>query len=177
MFVTGLVLAAGGSTRLTMARSCGFDQLIVALGGSADDIVGAVDLSGAEVVRNDAYTTGCSSSIAAALDAVDPAADGIVLLLGDKLAVDPATVQGLVSASLGEQLGVCRYRDGLGHPLWLGRAIFPELAGLHGDKAVWRLLDADRSDPVEWQVNRPIPRDVDTWDDYQALVADSEGRT
>lgn len=194
MFVTGLVLAAGGSTRLgspkqllpfgegtlldatlTMARSCGFDQLIVALGGSAEDIVDTVDLAGAAVVRNDAYTTGCSSTIAAALGTVDDAADGIVLLLGDQPAVRPATVDGLVAAAQDAAIGVCRYRDGLGHPLWLGREILPDLTDLHGDKAVWKLLDAHRADRVEWQVDGLIPRDVDTWDDYRALLAESEG--
>jgi molybdenum cofactor cytidylyltransferase len=195
VFVTGLVLAAGGSTRLgspkqllpfgagtlldatlTMARACAFDQLIVALGGSAEDIVATVDLSGAEVVRNEEYATGCSSSIAAALPAVNRTADGIVLLLGDQPAVQPATVHSLVDAAHDAPLGVCRYRNGLGHPFWLGSETFRDLAGLHGDKAVWKLLDSGKYDTVECEVEGPIPRDVDTWDDYQSLLADGEGR-
>jgi hypothetical protein len=44
-----------------------FDQLVVAIGGAADEVRSQVDLSGAEVVVNDAYGAGCSSSIAAAL--------------------------------------------------------------------------------------------------------------
>ena len=72
-------------------------------------------------------------------------------------------------------LGVCRYADGLGHPFWLGRAVFDELRGLHGDKAVWKLMDARADEAVRADVAGTVPRDVDTWEDYQALLAVGEG--
>ena len=189
--ITGLVLAAGGSKRLgqpkqllpfggatlldatlATARTCAFDQLIVTLGGSADEVERIVDLHGAQVVRNDSYTTGCSSSIAAALPAVATDAAGIVLLLGDQPSVTPAAVAGLVAAASDAPIGVCRYRNGLGHPFWLGRETFASLSQLHGDKGVWKLIDAAGDDiPTHW-VDSDIPRDVDTWADYEALLAD-----
>jgi molybdenum cofactor cytidylyltransferase len=191
--VTGLVLAAGASRRLgrpkqllpmgastlldatlDMARRCGFDQLVVALGGSADDVSAAVDLSGADVVRNDQYGTGCSSSIVAALPSVAAGADGIVLLLGDQPFVSPDAVAGLVSAARDAAVGVCRYRDGIGHPFWLGRASFDALSRLHGDKGVWKLVDAAGPALVSYDVDAEVPRDVDTWDDYEALLAQAQ---
>ena len=85
-FVTGLVLAAGSSSRLgqpkqllpfggstlldtslDVARTVGFDQLIVALGGGGDAVRAGVNLQGVEVVDNLAFATGCSSSIRSAL--------------------------------------------------------------------------------------------------------------
>lgn len=39
-------------------------------------------------------------------------------------------------------LAVCRYSDGIGHPFAFAGGTFPALAALHGDKGVWRLLDA-----------------------------------
>ncbi len=189
--VTGLVLAAGGSTRLgrpkqllpyggatlldatlATARRCGFDQLVVALGGAADEVARTVDLSGCEVVRNPDFGQGCSSSIAAALPLVDPRADGVVLLLGDQPRVDPASVAGLVQAASNAEIGVTRYRDGVGHPFWLGRPLFGRLAELHGDKGVWKLVDAAGDTLVTHDVDADVPRDVDTWEDYQALLAD-----
>jgi molybdenum cofactor cytidylyltransferase len=189
-FVTGLVLAAGASTRLgqpkqllavgdgtlldasiATARACGFDQLVVALGGAAEQVEAAVDLAGVDVVHNTAYTQGCSSSVAAALGVVSSEADGIVLLLGDQPLVEPATVAGLISTAAGARIAVTRYRDGLGHPFWLGREIFDELAHLHGDKAVWKLVDAAGEELVTHDVDLDVPRDVDTWQDYEALLA------
>ncbi len=189
-FVSGLVLAAGGSSRLgrpkqllpygggtllgavlTTARACAFDQLVVALGGAADEVRAAVDLDGAEVVVNDAYRTGCSSSIAAATGVLDPRWDVLVLLLGDQPAVTPATVGRLLDERGDAPLAVCRYDDGRGHPLAFSRAALGDLAALHGDKAVWRLLDRRASEVVEVRVPGAVPLDVDTWDDYRAVLA------
>jgi molybdenum cofactor cytidylyltransferase len=193
-FVTGLVLAAGGSRRLgepkqllpygpgtlldhtlETARASGFDQLIVALGGSSDEVRGRVDLSGAEVVDNPDYGQGCSSSIASGLSAVDPRSGVLVLMLGDQPGVTAATVRALISGrGEGTPLAVCRYDDGRGHPLAFGRSLFGELGELHGDKAVWKLLDRHAADVVEVRIPGAIPPDVDTRADYEAIVAAAE---
>src|SRR6478609_8292619 len=80
-WVTGVVLGAGGSRRLgrpkqlrpyadttvlgatvDVARGCGFDQLIVTLGGAADAVREAVLLDDVDVVTVDDFGSGCSSS-------------------------------------------------------------------------------------------------------------------
>jgi molybdenum cofactor cytidylyltransferase len=190
VFVTGLVLGAGGSRRLGrpkqllpfgdgtlldhtlgVARACNFDQLVVPVGGAADEVRERVDFTDAEVVVNSAYGSGCSSSIAAALDAVDPRCEVLVLMLGDQPGVTPATVQALLDGRRDAPLAVCRYDDGRGHPLAFGRSVFPQLSHLHGDKGVWRLLDEAGDDVVEVTVPGPIPLDVDTPEDYEAVLA------
>jgi molybdenum cofactor cytidylyltransferase len=189
-FITGLVLGAGGSARLgrpkqllpygdgtllghvlAVARACPFDQIVVALGGAADDVRAGVDLTGADVVVNDAYGSGCSSSIAAALTALDPRCDVLVLLLGDQPGVTPAAVTALIAGRADAPLAICRYDDGRGHPIAFARRTFPELAGLHGDKGVWRLLDRHGDDVCEVPIPGTIPRDVDTQEDYEAVLA------
>ena len=152
-------------------RECAFDQLLVALGGAGDDVRRHVDLDDAEVVVNTAYGSGCSSSIAAAMTALDPRCDVLVLLLGDQPGVTSATLARLLAGRGDAPLAVCRYDDGRGHPFAFARSVFPELGDLHGDKAVWKLLDR-RSDAVaQVTVPGPVPLDVDTWDDYEAVLA------
>jgi molybdenum cofactor cytidylyltransferase len=189
-FVSGLVLAAGGSSRLGQpkqllpyrgatlldwvlgtARACAFDQLLVAVGGSAEQVRGAIDLRGAEVVVNEAYGAGCSSSIAAALGALSPRSDVLVLMLGDQPGVTTDTVGALLARRGDAPLAVCRYDDGRGHPFAFGRPVFGDLAQLHGDKAVWKLLDRRPDDVVEVRIGGSVPLDVDTWDDYEAVLA------
>ena len=189
-FVTGLVLGAGGSQRLGrpkqllpygdgtllghvagVARACAFEQLVVAIGGSAGDVRGSVDLAGADVVVNDAYGEGCSSSIAAALGVVDPRCEVLVLMLGDQPGVTADTVAMLLAGRGDAPLAVCGYDDGPGHPIAFARSVFGALADLHGDKGVWRLLDQRAADVATVPIAGPIPIDVDTPEDYQAVLA------
>ena len=189
-FVTGLVLGAGGSKRLGrpkqllpyggdtllghvvgVARASPFQQTVVAIGGSADDVLASADLAGADVVVNDAYGAGCSSSIAAALGVVDPRCEVLVLMLGDQPGVTADTVAALLAGRADAPLAVCGYDDGPGHPIAFARSVFPALADLHGDKGVWRLLDQRAADVATVPIAGPIPLDVDTPEDYQAVLA------
>jgi molybdenum cofactor cytidylyltransferase len=190
-FVAGLVLGAGGSRRLGrpkqllpygegtllghtvgIARACRFDQTVVAIGGAADEVRANVDLAGTTVVVNEAYGEGCSSSIAAALGAVDARCEVIVLMLGDQPGVTPDAVATLLAGRGDSPLAVCRYDDGRGHPLAFARSTFGELADLHGDKGVWRMLDSHAGEVSEVPVAGPIPRDVDTPEDYLAVLSE-----
>ncbi|BEP13559.1 NTP transferase domain-containing protein [Acidothermaceae bacterium B102] len=190
MFVTGVVLAAGASRRLgqakqllpfrggtllgstlDMARHCHFDQLLVTLGGAAESVREQIDLSRVDVIDNPEFADGCGGSVATAMDHVDPRADGVVLLLGDQPGVGVASVYALVAAAQHAPIGVCRYRDGLGHPFWFSREMFAELRGLHGDKAVWRVLHSGEYAVTELAVDDDVPIDVDTWFDYERLLA------
>jgi len=160
---------------LSAARACGFEQLLVTLGAASAQVRSTVDLGNAEVVENPEYSTGCSSSIAAALRSVDSRADGLVLLLGDQPGIKPSDVARLTADAKGS-MAVCRYDDGLGHPMWFRRDMFTELSELHGDRAVWRLLHSGRYEIREVPVEGAVPVDVDTWQDYEALLADDESR-
>jgi molybdenum cofactor cytidylyltransferase len=189
-FVTGLVLAAGGSSRLgrpkqllpygdgtllehVLGVACAspLDQLIVAVGGSSDEILARVDMAGAEVVVNNSYGEGCSSSIAAAMPLVDPAADVLILMLGDQPGVTAASVCGLVQGRGDAPLAVCLYDDGRGHPFAFSRSLFGQLSRLHGDKAIWRLLEQHPELVREVRMPGRVPPDVDTWEDYETVLA------
>lgn len=188
--VTGLVLAAGGSSRLgrpkqllpfgdgvllehvlAVARACGFDQLLCVVGGASAAVRAAVDFSGVELIENPGFGAGCSSSIAAALGAVDARSDALVLMLGDQPGVTVQAVRALISGRGQAELAACRYDDGRGHPLAFGRAVFGELATLHGDRAVWKLMDRAGPAVVDVPVPGPVPADIDTWADYEQVRA------
>jgi molybdenum cofactor cytidylyltransferase len=192
--VAALVLAAGGSRRLgtpkqlldyhgatlldaTLAtvRAAGFEQVVVVLGGAAQEVHARVDLGDLDVVVNAEFGDGCATSIRSGLDHVHPAMQGLVLMLGDQPGVSVDVLRTLADSARGHAVGVCAYGDGrtteLGHPLWFDRRMFDTLRGLHGDKAVWKLVDAD-DDVLHVSVPGSVPLDVDTWDDYRALLAE-----
>jgi molybdenum cofactor cytidylyltransferase len=81
-----------------------------------------------------------------------------------------------LTADVKGSMAVCRYDDGLGHPMWFRRDMFTELSQLHGDMAVWRLLHSGRYEIREVPVEGAVPVDVDTWQDYEALLADDASK-
>ena len=193
MTVAAVVLAAGASRRLgqpkqvlaldgatvldatlTVARSSECQPIVVVLGGAADSVRAEVDLDGVQVVENHDYGEGCATSIRTALGALPEQVTGIVLMLGDQPRVAVETVQELEASARGHAVGVCEYDDGLGHPLWFDRQMFGALESMHGDKAVWKLVDAESegADVVRVRIDGPVPLDIDTWDDYQAMLAE-----
>lgn len=191
MTVTAVVLAAGASRRLgrpkqllpfgggtlldavlATARQAGFDQVLLTLGAAADRIGAEVALDGIEVVPTPDFGEGCAASLRTAVDRVSGDAEGIVVLLGDQPGVTVAAIRSLLAGSGSASVGVCRYDDGRGHPLWFGRETFETLRGLHGDKAVWKVVEQS-ADLAEVRVPGPVPPDVDTWDDYRALLGEA----
>lgn len=194
MFATGLVLAAGSSRRLgrpkqllpyrgttllsatlKTARECAFDELIVTLGGAAREIRRQIDFSDVRVVEISDFGTGCASSVRSALPVVASQSEGVVLLLGDQPGIRPSSARALLAQAAGSPIGVCRYADGIGHPFWFQRSVFADLQALHGDKAVWKLLESGRHQVTEVEVDGRVPVDVDTEADYQSLLAADRG--
>lgn len=188
--VVGIVLAAGSSRRLGRPKqtlplgdttllgrvvehveASSLERVVVVVGGAAGEVRASLRPRRAQVVDNAAHGSGCASSLRAGLEAAG-ACDAILLLLGDMPGVDAAVVDAVRRGwerrrPWGQ---VTAYDDGPGHPFAFSSAAFPTLQALHGDKAVWKLLDADPSRFARVRVNRALPRDVDTWEDYEALA-------
>ena len=188
--IAALVLAAGSSRRLGQPkqllefrgatlldatidtiRGFGFAQTVVTLGGAAPQVRETVDLSQVDVVDSVHYTDGCSSSIVSALSAIDPDVSGFFLFPGDQPDVPQVAVDALLAVAADTEIAVVDYRNGTGHPFWFARSVFAALGDLHGDKAVWKLLESGRFNAAHVAVDADVPLDVDTWEDYERLLA------
>ena len=184
--VVGIVLGAGASRRLGRPKqtlpfgdttllgwvlrdveASDLDRVILVLGGAAGEALAGAAPGRAEVVTNTAYGTGCASSLLAGLDAAGEV-DAVVLVLGDMPGVN-APLLDAVRADWERHrpwASVTDYRGRPGHPLVFSAAAFGDLRALHGDKAVWKLLDAHPDRFRSIPADRALPQDVDTWDDY-----------
>jgi molybdenum cofactor cytidylyltransferase len=115
---------------------------------------------------------GCSASLRAGLDAAGEC-DAVMLLLGDMAGVDASVIDAVADGWLERRPWgmVTGYQDGPGHPFVFAAEALPELRGLHGDKAVWKLFGRNDGRIVTQPVPRRRPLDVDTQEDYRTVQA------
>ncbi|HEX7169771.1 MAG TPA: nucleotidyltransferase family protein, partial [Rubrobacter sp.] len=149
------------------------DRVVVVLGRASGELRASVDFGRAEVVENTAYGTGCASSLLAGLDAAGEDCEAIALLLGDQPGVRAEFIDHVVATWRRERpwAAVSSYLGGLGHPFIFAREAFGELRGLHGDKAVWKLIEASPERVSRVEIEAALPPDVDTPEDYGLALA------
>jgi molybdenum cofactor cytidylyltransferase len=87
-----------------------------------------------------------------------------MLLLGDQPGVKTEFIDQMVANWRKEKprASVTSYRGELDHPLVFAREAFEELRKLHGDKAVWKLIEAYPVRVMRVNIDAELPLDVDT---------------
>jgi molybdenum cofactor cytidylyltransferase len=195
-FISGLILGAGASQRLgppkqllpflgtTMLgwvvaqaeRAAGLDEVVVVLGRAADEVRERVDFGAAKVVENPVFTEGCASSYRAGLAALNAETEAVMIILGDQPGILPEIIDTLAEAWRRREtpIALCAYEGRKGHPLIFARSMFEQLEHLHGDKAAWKLVDADASLVQEVHFNLPFPDDINTAADFERMAASLE---
>jgi molybdenum cofactor cytidylyltransferase len=194
-FISGLILAAGQSSRMgqpkqllpfqgtilldwVMAQAeaaSALDEVIVVLGRAAEEIQPRLRVSRAKVLVNPVFTEGCSASYKTGIATLDPRAEAVMVLLGDQPGVESAVIDQVAAdwRQSGGTIGLTSYHDRRGHPMVFARALFDRLRQLQGDKAAWKILDAHPEWVRDIEVDRPFPKDVDTLQDYETLLRET----
>jgi molybdenum cofactor cytidylyltransferase len=142
----------------------------VVLGRAADEVRSATELGRAAAVENTSYGTGCASSLLAGLDAAEDC-DAIALLLGDQPGVLSSHIDLALTTWRRERPWalLCSYRSAPGHPFIFSRSAFEDLRALHGDKAVWKLVERYPERVSRAYIDADLPRDVDTPEDWEEV--------
>jgi molybdenum cofactor cytidylyltransferase len=186
-FISGLVLGAGAASRFGQPkqllpykgttllgwviaqaeRARGLDEVIVVLGRAAAEIREKVIFGKSKAVENPVFGEGCASSYRAGIEALDPRSDAIMIILGDQPGVDPETIDRVADEwrRSGGQIALAAYQGRNGHPLLFAKPLFGRLVGLHGDKAAWKLVDANPDLVRTIHFDRPFPEDINTQED------------
>jgi molybdenum cofactor cytidylyltransferase len=141
------------------------------VGHEALEVRLSVAVKTARFVEATDFHQGCTASIRAGLEALDTRAEAAVLILGDQPGIDSETITALVEGWGKMTRPVVRvsYRGLSGHPMLFAKALFEKLKALHGDKGVWKLLEAHPEWVGEVEVDRPFPGNINTWEDYAKL--------
>lgn len=162
------------------------DEVIVVVGHEAEVVSAAIADFPVRVVVNDDAGLGQSTSVVAGLAALDArgptqasplqrGAEAAVFLLGDQPGVEPEVIDALIRAwkQSGAPVVAPRYSDGLGNPVLFDRRVFTELTALGGDVGARAIIRKYQSagEIAAVPVDHPAPPDVDTEEDYAALLA------
>ena len=198
--VAGLLLAAGGGSRMGRAkalvewrgstlvehgigllRQAELAPVLVVVGAAADEVGPLVQTAGGEVVANDAWQRGMSASLQAGLAAVAQTdRDAVVVSLVDQPLVEPAAVQRLVGRWRADPhvVAVVAAYDGRPRtPVLLDRRVWAEVAarstGDEGARA-WLRPRLEVGDPSVVTVDCDdvaSPLDLDRPEDLSRLDA------
>ena len=193
--VAAILLAAGQSRRMgackpplpfgkkTVIESCvdylhegGVDQTVVVLGHRADEIRGF--LKDVKIAINASPDSEMGASIAVGIRALSETTNAVVIALVDHPAVPRSIVSTLIDEwRRGSRIVIPTWQDRGGHPMLIDLSFKPELADLDQTPGGLReLLKKHQSDVKRLPVDSPfVARDMDTWDDYEALHAEALG--
>lgn len=190
--ISGVILAAGMSTRLgrpkqlleigskalvahvaDAALNSSLDEVIVVTGYQADAIQAVLGNRKVRYCLNRRYEDGQSTSLVAALDAVAPTTDAIVVLLSDQPTIRIEAVDRLLSTRRrrGASIVMAAYGGARSHPILFGHELFDELRSIHGDRGARDVIRRHGDDvvTVDGGASEPPP-DVDTEQAYESLL-------
>jgi molybdenum cofactor cytidylyltransferase len=191
--IAGVILAAGESSRMGAdkallayrgktfleniigaLREAGVRRVIVVLGHNSELIQQSVDLSAVEVVVNQEYRRGQTSSLQAGLRVLatnEP--DGILLHLVDHPAISADTIKILIQhfKSSGKPVIIPQMQGKHGHPVLMGREVFSQIAALGPDQGADTVIHKYRGRTEFVEVTDPgILIDVDDPESYLDLA-------
>jgi molybdenum cofactor cytidylyltransferase len=116
---------------------------------------------GLTMIENLAYEQGLSSSLQMGLTHAKEA-KGVLVLLGDMPFIKPHHINKLLEAFENEEDIITPIQKGeIGNPILWGKAHFPKLFGLSGDKGARALLSSLPSKQIELESNA-LHIDIDT---------------
>jgi molybdenum cofactor cytidylyltransferase len=194
--IAAVILAAGQSSRmgrhklllLLLGKPLLLHVVEAALAACVDEVVVVVGYQAAAVrsllagypvrlVENPDYQQGQSTSLRAGILALEPEVEAALFLLGDQPLVPATLLNRLIAVYRAEQRDVVvpTYAGQRGNPVLFSRALFPQLQAITGDQGGRSvLMTAQRDGRVATVAvdDTLINRDVDTWEEYQQLIAD-----
>jgi molybdenum cofactor cytidylyltransferase len=190
--VAAIVLAAGGSTRMgqikqllpvdgqpmvrrVTAAACAtkLAQVVVVVGACADAVRQALTGLPVDIVVNEAWVEGMSTSIKAGLGALNSGIQAALIILADQPGLTPDLLDTLVARYHATRAPIIApfYQGQRGNPVLFDRSLFGDLGVTEGDQGgrVLVLRYAGDLEPIE--VDDPsILLDIDTHQDYERTM-------
>lgn len=155
---------------LDIYRRSNVDRVIVILGASYEEIVRATRFEKETIVVNHEHAQGMSGSIRIGVEAVEEAAEAVIIALGDQPLVSPRTVDQLVESYKNTKAPVVvpTFKGKRGNPVLFDRSLFQEIKEVKGDMGARSVVLRNSDRVLEVGVDdEGILLDFDTKEDYE----------
>ena len=151
------------------AECCGSRSVLVAGHEWRAVIAACAPISGF-VIRNEDYSDGIATSIAAGVRAVQHTADTLIMVLADQALITSTHLAALIDKWRGTESDIVAtsYADTTGVPALFARSCFDSLTELEGDRGARALLDDTRfsSQTIDFE---DAAVDIDTAEDLARI--------
>ena len=197
--ITGVILAAGGASRMGQTKqllpwkggtilgrvirealASRLDRVVLVLGHDRDRILDRIDTRGIRTVLCKNWRLGQAESLKQGLAAVPDDSRGAMFLLGDQPLVTAGVIDSIIRAFLSSDAvaAIPVHRGRRGNPVLLARSLFPRIQTPTGDTGPRVLFPTMETGLVRVEIpDRAILLDIDTPGDYEALAASRDGST
>jgi len=145
-------------------------QVVVVVGAQAEAVTEALSGLLVDIVINETWAEGMSTSLQAGIDALNADVQAALVVLADQPALAPSLLKTLVDRyhTTGAPIVIPFYQNRRGNPVLFDRSLFAKLLAVEGDRG-GRVLFKRYQDQVERvDVDDPaVILDVDTRQDYE----------
>lgn len=194
MPVAAVLLAAGGSRRMGQSKQllpidgqpmvrrvaqtvcqAGLAQVVVVVGAEGDRVARALAGLDLEIVHNQAWAQGMSTSVRAGMEALRPEIEAALLVLADQPGLTIDALAALVEAYRATRAPIVApyYRGRRGNPVLFARSLFADLGQVEGDQGGRALLVRHEQEVARVDLDdAAILLDVDTRQDYEGLCSE-----
>lgn len=194
MPVAAVLLAAGGSRRMGQSKQllpidgqpmvrrvaqtvcqAGLAQVVVVVGAEGDRVARALAGLDLEIVHNQAWAQGMSTSVRAGMEALRPEIEAALLVLADQPGLTIDALEALVEAYRATRAPIVApyYRGRRGNPVLFARSLFADLGQVEGDQGGRALLVRHEQEVARVDLDDvAILLDVDTRQDYEGLCSE-----
>lgn len=187
--VAAVILAAGDAKRMGQLKqllpfngqpmvrrvteavcTAGLAQTVAVVGAQADDVQRALAGLPVEIIVNEAWREGMSTSLRAGLRALRPDIRAVLVVLADQPALTPTLLRVLVDRyrATGAPLIAPFYHGRRGNPVLFDRSLLPELLAVTGDQGGREVIARHQEEMEQLKVDDPaVILDVDTAQDLE----------
>jgi molybdenum cofactor cytidylyltransferase len=155
------------------AQSINFQKRVIILGSYFDEVLPVVNQYQIEVINNQNWRTGQSTSVKMGVGYFkDQSVDAVLFLLVDQPQITPSMVNNVLNlfAHQKEDIIVHSYNNQYRHPILFSKNTFQDLMSIQGDQGGRQLFEQYSPRKINL-VNDYLAMDVDTVDDLKDLSA------